>query len=242
MENNVCDEHLPLDYVPESIKNKTKEYADEFANNAELIDGNLVTPPHTSGTVTAATHFTAYRPGSPVHGSYPAMHSAASNWAFVCQIVYNATPQMVCEAIKTDFAVSKARTVAGVHFWRDNIDGLNIGQEQAARFLPYYFMEMGGDIEYIRQKVADKRFDWRQVDMAELGQVDCEQATAADLARAGVASFADDNSDRFSGNVNDGLPEAQFGVAAGDVGKPDNNADSFDTPPGFDFGYECSAK
>lgn len=241
MNNAVCDERLPLDYVPDSIKTRITEYADEFANSAVVIDGNLVTPPHTSSTVTAATHFTAYFPGSPVHGSYPAMHSAASNWSFVCQIVYNATPQMVCEAIKTDFAVSKARTVAGVHFRLDNIDGLNIGQEQAARFLPYYFMEMGGDIDYIRQKIADKRFDWRQVDMAKLGMVDCEKATAADLAGAGVSSFAGDNSDRFSSNANDYLPQAQFGVAAGD-GDTDDNADIFDAPPGFDFGYECAAK
>ena len=238
MVNDVCDERLPLEYVPESIKKQLTDYADEFAKKAVVINGNSVTPPHTSGTVTAATHFTAYRPGSPVHGSYPAMHSAASNWSFVCQIVYKATAKMVCEAIKTDFAVSKARTVAGVHFRLDNIDGLNIGQEQAARFLDYYFMEMGGDIDYIRQKIADKRFDWREIDMAKLGEVNCEEATDADLARAGVSSFAGANSDRF-GTSDGALPQAQFSVAAGDG--DGNTGDSFvdNSPPAFNFDFAC---
>ena len=240
MVNDVCDERLPLEYVPESIKKQLTDYADEFAKKAVVINGNSVTPPHTSGTVTAATHFTAYRPGSPVHGSYPAMHSAASNWSFVCQIVYNATPQMVCEAIKTDFAVSKARTVAGVHFRLDNIDGLNIGQEQAARFLDYYFMEMGGDIDYIRQKIADKRFDWRQVNMAVLGDVDCEQATAADLARAGVSSFEGANSDRY-GTSDGALPQEQFSVAAGDGDDDTGNGVVDNSPPAFNFDFACAA-
>lgn len=240
MANGECDERLPLEYVPQSIKDGISEYAAEFAKKAVVINGNSVTPPHTSGTVTAATHFTAYRPGSPVHGSYPAMHSAASNWSFVSQIIYNATPQMVCEAIKTDFAVSKARTVAGVHFRWDNIDGLNIGQEQTSRFLDYYFMEMGGDIDYIRQKIADKRFDWRQVDMAVLGAVNCEEATAADLARAGVSSFAGANSDRF-GTSDGALPQAQFSVAAGDGGIDNSGSLGDDSPPAFDFNFDCAA-
>lgn len=240
MENGECDERLPLEYVPDSIKTEIKKYATKFAENAVNIDGKFVTPPHTSNTVTAATHFTAYRPGSPVHPSYPAMHSAASNWSFVCQIVYKATPQMVCEAIKTDFAVSKARTCAGVHFETDNIDGLNIGQEQAARFLDYYFMEMGGEIDYIRQKIADKRFDWRKVDMAVLGAVDCKEATAADLDRAGVSSFAGENSDRF-GTSDGALPQAQFSVAAGDGDTDNSGTVGDDSPPAFDFNFDCAA-
>ena len=149
---------------------------------------------------------------------------------------------MVCEAIKTDFAVSKARTVAGVHFELDNIDGLNIGQEQAARFLDYYFMEMGGDIDYIRQKIADKRFDWRQVDMAVLGKVNCEEATAADLASAGVSSFAGANSDRFSSNTNDALPQAQFSVAAGDGDTGNGGTSDYDSSfEQFDFSFDCAA-
>lgn len=228
-----------MEFVPQSIKDGILEYADEFAKKANS-DG--FTPPHRSGTVTAATHFTAYLPGCPVHPSYPAMHSAASNWGYTSQIIYNATPQMTCEALKVDYAVSKARTVAGVHFKKDNTDGLNFGQAQAARFLDYYFMERGGDIEYIRNKIAEKRFDWREVDMSKF-PADCTQATAADLANAGVSSFANANSDRFGGTSDGALPQAQFSAVAGNE-VPADDADQFDPfDPflAFDFGYECSA-
>ena len=246
MENDVCDEHLPLDYVPDSIKAMITEYAYWFAEKAVPVgpNGELVTPPHTSGTVTAATHFTAYRPGSPVHPSYPAMHSAASNWSFVSQIIYKATAQMVCEAIKVDYAVSKARTVAGVHFITDNIDGLNIGQEQAARFLEYYFMEMGGDINYIRQKIADKRFDWRDVKMNLLPE-DCTVATAADLAQAGVSSFDGSVGGMQVTNMADSAMSMSGGNSVVVVKpSPQNSPDDFDLGfEGFDFNYanECAA-
>jgi len=174
-----CDERLPMDYVPQRIKDKIMEYDKERQK----------TP---AGGVVNAPDFTAYPPGSPIHPSWPAMHSAASNWSFGSQILYNPTAAMVCEAIKTDYAVSWARTVAGVHYKYDNIDGLNIGQEQAARFYASYFMETGGDVEYIKQKLIEKRFDWREVDMEYLGEFDCINAKACHLVKAGIPSFAAD--------------------------------------------------
>eukprot|EP00563_Minutocellus_polymorphus_P020958 CAMPEP_0197734258 /NCGR_PEP_ID=MMETSP1434-20131217/44330_1 /TAXON_ID=265543 /ORGANISM="Minutocellus polymorphus, Strain CCMP3303" /LENGTH=297 /DNA_ID=CAMNT_0043321667 /DNA_START=1 /DNA_END=895 /DNA_ORIENTATION=- len=174
-----CDERLPMDYVPQRIKDKIMEYDKERQK----------TP---AGGVVDAPDFTAYPPGSPVHPSWPAMHSAASNWSFGCQILYNPTPAMVCEAIKTDYAVSWARTVAGVHFKEDNIAGLNIGQEQAYRFYESYFMEQGGDVEYIKNKLEAKKFNWTEVDMEYLGEFDCINAKACHLVKAGIPSFAAD--------------------------------------------------
>ena len=106
--NRTCDDRLPLDYVPETVLKQIRDYADLYYQK------------HGVG-ITKATQFTAYEGGSPHHPSYPAMHSAASGWSFVSQILYHPTPAMVCESIKTDFAVSWARTVAGVHFYLDNM-------------------------------------------------------------------------------------------------------------------------
>jgi len=112
-----------------------------------------------------ATDFTRYsregRSGSPRHPSWPAMHSAGSNMSFWTQIVFNLTPRQRCEAKKVDFAVSFARTVAGVHFEDDNLAGLNMGQEIVARSLPNHFAQKyGSGVSNVRRKVNEKRFQW----------------------------------------------------------------------------------
>jgi len=109
----------------------------------------------------SANAFTQYPEGSPRHPSWPAMHSAASNISFWLQVVMNLTPEQLCEAQKVDFAVSFARTVAGVHFEDDNIAGLNMGQEVVARAIPDYFeAKYGSNKANVRQKVNEKRFLW----------------------------------------------------------------------------------
>jgi len=123
-----------------------------------------------------ATDFTRYRgrnarlgrEGSPRHPSWPAMHSAGSNMSFWLQIIMNLTPKQLCEAKKVDFAVSFARTVAGVHFEDDNMAGLKMGQEIVARALPAHFAKKyKGDANVIQQKVEEKRFAWDAYDALE---------------------------------------------------------------------------
>ena len=81
--------------------------------------------------------------------------------SFWTQVVMNLTPRQRCEAQKVDFAVSIARTVAGVHFEDDNLAGLNMGQEVVARNVPEYFAEKyGSDASTVRRKVNAKRFQW----------------------------------------------------------------------------------
>ena len=76
-----------------------------------------------------ATSFTHYREGSPLHPSWPAMHSAASSASLWLPVVDDLTEDQYCQVLRTDHAVSYARTVAGVHYRVDNIAGLNMGQE-----------------------------------------------------------------------------------------------------------------
>lgn len=107
--------------------------------------------------------FTAYPEGSPMHPSFPAMHSAASSLSMWLPVVANLTPEQVEEVKKLDFAVAMARTVAGVHYRDDNIAGLIIGQEIIARELPGYLRtKYGANAAKVREKISQYRFDWRE--------------------------------------------------------------------------------
>jgi hypothetical protein len=106
--------------------------------------------------------FTAYPEGSPMHPSWPAMHSAASSASLWLALVLNLTKEQYCEVRKVDYAISYARTVAGVHFPSDNISGLNLGQEILAHYLSKYLSETyEADEDDVKERIKSLRFDWR---------------------------------------------------------------------------------
>jgi len=106
--------------------------------------------------------FTAYPEGSPTHPSWPAMHSAASSASLWLALVLNLTEEQYCEVRKVDYAISYARTVAGVHFPSDNIAGLNLGQEILAHYLPKYLSEVyGADSDDVKERIQSLRVDWK---------------------------------------------------------------------------------
>ncbi len=108
-----------------------------------------------------ATSFTAYPEGSPSHPAWPAMHSAASAASFWVAVTTNLTPEQYCEALRVDYAVAFARTVAGVHYPTDNIMGLNLGQMILADRMPDHFAEsFGSDRAKVQAKIDRMRFDW----------------------------------------------------------------------------------
>ena len=89
------------------------------------------------------------------------MHAAASVSSLWLNVVMDLAPAQQCEVFAVDYAVSYARTVAGVHFPQDNIAGLNLGQEILARKLPEYMAERyGSNPEAVRNKIATLRMDW----------------------------------------------------------------------------------
>ncbi len=60
-----------------------------------------------------------------------------------------------------DYAVSYARTVAGVHYPTDNIAGLNLGQQIMAEQLADHFeREYGSDRNEVQAKIDGLRFNW----------------------------------------------------------------------------------
>ena len=113
------------------------------------------------GSLDRAVDFTAYPEGSPMHPSWPAMHSAASVGSTWLAVVMNLTPAQHCQAKLVDYAVAYGRTVAGVHYASDNIAGLKLGQKIMEEKLPASLAEMyGSDVDLVRAKIDQVHFEW----------------------------------------------------------------------------------
>jgi hypothetical protein len=111
--------------------------------------------------LTRAENFTHYDEGCPLHPSWPAMHSASSAASLWLAVVADLTPDQYCQVLRTDYAVSFARTVAGVHYTTDNIAGLNLGQKILADKLAAHLAEKyGADPQVVQQKINSLTFDW----------------------------------------------------------------------------------
>jgi len=109
--------------------------------------------------------YTAYPEGSPRHPSWPAMHSAASSASFWMAVILDMTPEQYCEALRVDYAVSFARSCAGVHYETDNTAGLNLGQLIMSEQLPQHLADTyGSDPDKVRAKIDRLRFDWNDFD------------------------------------------------------------------------------
>ena len=119
--------------------------------------------------------FTAYAEGCPKHPSWPAMHSAASSASlWLAVVLEDLTPAQYCEALRMDYAVSYARTVAGVHYPSDNIAGLNLGKEILLDKLADHLAEKcGSNRDVVQAKIESKAFDW-----AKFNPEDCSIANA----------------------------------------------------------------
>lgn len=112
-----------------------------------------------------ATDFTAYMDGSPTHPSWPSMHSAASSCSCWLPVVAKVSPEQYCEALRMDYAVSYARTVAGVHYPQDNIAGLNLGMLVMMEKLPdMLYKNYGADPAKVRELLEYLYFDWKDFD------------------------------------------------------------------------------
>jgi membrane-associated phospholipid phosphatase len=115
--------------------------------------------------LTEAPEFTAYAEGCPRHPSWPAMHSAASSASLWLSVVLNLKEDQYCEALRVDYAVAYARTVAGVHYPSDNTVGLNLGQIIIAENLADYLAEAyGSDRDKVQAKIKSKLVDWKNFD------------------------------------------------------------------------------
>jgi hypothetical protein len=109
--------------------------------------------------------FTAYPEGCPPHPSWPAMHSAGSTLSLWMAVICDMTDEQLLQAKLTDHAVAYSRSVAGVHYYDDNLAGLNLGQEIIANLLPEYLHNAyGSDPDVVRRKVEKYRFDWFEFD------------------------------------------------------------------------------
>jgi membrane-associated phospholipid phosphatase len=147
---------------------RPEEIAMQIANNiiteADGVPGDVVTAVKDM-ELTHAEAFTHYAEGSPLHPSWPAMHSASSAASLWLAVVADLTADQYCQALRTDYAVSFARTVAGVHYTTDNIAGLNLGQKVLADKIAAHLSEKyGADPQAVQQKVDSLVFDWNTFD------------------------------------------------------------------------------
>jgi membrane-associated phospholipid phosphatase len=105
--------------------------------------------------------FTGYPEGCPSHPSFPAMHGAASAMSMWLAVVADLTSEQYCQLLRMDYAVSFARTVAGMHYPTDNLAGLNLGQHLVALVLPQHLAtEYGANLTAAQAKVDRFRFHW----------------------------------------------------------------------------------
>ena len=110
-----------------------------------------------------AFDFTAFKEeGSPTHPSYPAMHSSGSTTSIWLAVVAKLTEEQFCEVLRLDYGVANARSVAGVHYFPDNIAGLNLGLKVMHDKLPRYLIETyHADPDAVRRKLNRLKFDWK---------------------------------------------------------------------------------
>jgi len=109
-----------------------------------------------------AHSFTAYENGSPTHPSFPAMHSAGGTLSLWLPALYDISPSQYAEALRIDYGVAMARTVAGVHYRQDNIAGLNIGQRVVREQLPKFLEDhYGYDATKVKARLESLSFDWK---------------------------------------------------------------------------------
>jgi len=109
----------------------------------------------------SATSFTAYDGGSPCHPSFPAMHSAGGTISLWLPALYNISAAQYEEALRIDYGVAYARTVAGVHYPQDNIAGLNNGQRIIREQLPKFLKDnYGYDEDKVKARLEALSFDW----------------------------------------------------------------------------------
>jgi hypothetical protein len=143
---------------------RPEEIAMQIENNiiteADGVPGDVVIAVKAM-SLTRAEDFTHYDEGCPLHPSWPAMHSASSAASLWLAVVADLTFDQYCQVLLTDYAVSFARTVAGVHYKTDNIAGLNLGQKILADKLAAHLAEKyGADPQAVQQKIDSLTFDW----------------------------------------------------------------------------------
>jgi len=155
-------------------------------NDTECPSVALDAPSHTNSTILdnwaerpkldlrgkAASAFTAYAGGSPMHPSYPAMHSAASSLSTWIDVVADLTDDQRAEVRLLDYSIAYFRSLAGVHYSSDNRAGLALGQHIMEKQLPKFLAERfscdaaskENIFEYVSHKIRNNQqkqtLDW----------------------------------------------------------------------------------
>jgi hypothetical protein len=80
----------------------------------------------------------------------------------------NLTEEQLCEARRVDWGVSYGRTVSGVHFAKDNTDGLKLGQYILEKTLADYLNKVyGSNKKVVQEKLEKYHHDWEKFPESE---------------------------------------------------------------------------
>jgi len=156
----------PINFAVKYFEGRARPEEIAFKISTGEMDGTNGVPDNVlqaipQGSLNRAVDFTAYPEGSPMHPSWPAMHSAASVGSTWLAVVLNLTEEQHCQAKLVDYGVAYARTVAGVHYASDNIAGLKLGQKIMKDKLPAYLHDKyGSDPALVRAKLDAVHVDW----------------------------------------------------------------------------------
>ena len=83
-------------------------------------------------------------------------------------VVADLTGTQYCEVLRMDLAVVHTWTVAGVHYFQDNIAGLNLGQEIIKDLLPKYLAEnFNANEDHINEKLCHLSFQWEDFNLRD---------------------------------------------------------------------------
>jgi len=132
--NGADDTQCPV-LVPPNIIKRT------FDKWVKLSEKDSYKYPNMNLYGKAANAFTAYETGSPIHPSYPAMHSAASSMSTWIDVVADLTDDQRAEVRLLDYSIAYYRSLAGVHYPSDNRAGLALGQNILEKQLPKFLAE-----------------------------------------------------------------------------------------------------
>jgi hypothetical protein len=127
----------------------------------ELLKSQLWDFPGWSSVKEDQRTFTMYPEGSPLHGSWNAMHSAAASaQRTVISVMLAMTRDDYMHTLLTMENVGGFRKSAGVHTEEDNLLGYWLGQFITEKWLHYFIEDIGGDSLKVVEALAEVHVDF----------------------------------------------------------------------------------
>ena len=114
--------------------------------HSDLVDNIIGTMVDERAITKDAAAFTTYAEGCPLHRTYVAGHGTFAGVVFALAVVkygLKSTDKAYEELAQTLISFSNSRSVAGVHFLQDNVEGFRLGALTVARSIKDLALSQG---------------------------------------------------------------------------------------------------